>query len=106
MIPTFAASVDADGVVVNLYDSGTAKLTLRSGKPVGLTTETNYPSDGKIVITLDAESSAPVAFKARIPAWCREATVKLNGTVVKADKGNDNPNQAFSSCAELQAFEK
>jgi DUF1680 family protein len=89
LIPTFAASVDADGVVVNLYDSGTANLTMRDGKPVALTTETNYPSDGKIVITVDPESTSPFAFKARIPAWCHEATVKLNGTTVKTVKGKD-----------------
>ena len=89
LIPTFAASVDAEGVVVNLYDAGTAKLTLRDGKPVVLTTETSYPSDGRIVITVDAESSDPFAFKARVPAWCRETTVKLNGTAVKADIGRD-----------------
>ena len=89
LIPTFAASVDADGVVMNLYDAGTAKLTLRDGKTVTLTTETIYPSDGKIVITVEPESSARFTFKVRIPAWCRESTVKLNGKSVKADKGKD-----------------
>ena len=29
LIPTFAASTDAEGVVVNLYDAGTARLALR-----------------------------------------------------------------------------
>jgi len=89
LVPTFAASVDADGVVVNLYDAGTAKLTLRDGKPVVLTTETIYPSDGKIVITVDAKTKTPFAFKARIPAWCRESTVKLNGKPVDAKIGDD-----------------
>jgi DUF1680 family protein len=89
LIPTFAASVDADGVVINLYDAGTAKLTLRDGKPVTLTTETIYPSDGKIVITVDPESAVPFAFKARIPAWCRESSVKVNGKPVNARIGDD-----------------
>ena len=47
LIPTFAVTTDADGVVVNLYDAGTAKLNLRDGTPVTLTTETRYPSDGR-----------------------------------------------------------
>ena len=89
LIPTFAASVDADGVVMNLYDAGTARLTLRDGKPDSLTAETIYPSDGKIVITVDTESAAPFAFKARIPAWCRELTVKVNGKAVQVDTGKD-----------------
>ena len=89
LIPSVAASIDADGVVMNLYDSGTANLTLRDGKPVLLTTETIYPSDGKIVITVDAESAAPFAFKARIPTWCCESTVKVNGKPVKVENGKD-----------------
>jgi hypothetical protein len=89
LIPTFASSVDADGVVVNLYDAGTAKLTLRDGKPVTLTTETIYPSDGKIVITVDTGSAAAFAFKARIPAWCRESTMKVNGKSVDVRTGDD-----------------
>ena len=89
LIPSFATSVDADGVVMNLYDAGTAKLTLRDGKPVVLTTETIYPSDGKIVITIDPESSARFTFKARIPAWCREPTISVNSKSVKAVTGKD-----------------
>ena len=90
LIPTFAASVDADGVVVNLYDAGTATLTLRDDKTtVVLTTETIYPSDGKIFITVDTASVAPFAFKARIPAWCRESSVKVNGQPVDVRTGDD-----------------
>jgi DUF1680 family protein len=89
LIPTFASSVDADGVVVNLYAAGTARLTLRDGKPVTLTTETIYPSDGKIVITVDTGSAAAFAFKARIPAWCSESTVKVNGKTVDVRTSDD-----------------
>ena len=43
----------------------------------------------EIVITVDTESAAPFAFKARVPAWCRETTVKVNGKPVKALRGKD-----------------
>ena len=33
LIPTFAVTTDADGVVVNLYDAGTARLKLRDHTP-------------------------------------------------------------------------
>jgi len=89
LIPTFAQSVDADGVVVNLYAPGTAHLTLRDGTPVVLTTETLYPSDGKIVIKMDTESKKPFALKARMPAWCRKSTLQLNGKPVEAKAGKD-----------------
>ena len=89
LIPTFATSVDADGVVVNLYDAGTAKLKLRNGKEVVLTTETIYPSDGRIKITVDAGSKVQFALKVRIPDWCRESSAKLNGKIVEAKIGAD-----------------
>jgi len=89
LIPSFASSVDADGVVVNLYDAGTANLTLRDGKKVVLSTVTNYPSDGKIVINVDTASPAPFVFKARIPAWCRQSSVLLNGKPVQPKIGAD-----------------
>lgn len=87
LIPTFASSVDADGVVLNLYEAGTARLTLKNGKQVTLTTETKYPADSKIVISVDATSSSPFAFKVRIPAWCNESSIKLNGKKLETKVG-------------------
>ena len=72
LIPTFAVTTDADGVVVNLYDAGTAKLTLRDGTPVTLTTDTHYPGDERIRITVDPAEPKTFAVKVRIPAWCRK----------------------------------
>ena len=89
LVPTFAASVDAEGVVVNLYDVGTAKLKLRNGKAVVLTTETIYPSDGRIRIGVESESAESFALKVRVPAWCRESSMKLNGQPVEAKIGDD-----------------
>jgi DUF1680 family protein len=89
LVPTFAASVDADGVVVNLYDAGSANLKLRNGNAVSLTTETIYPSDRKILITVDPGTSEPFALKARIPGWCNEPSIMVNGQTVEAKFGSD-----------------
>src|SRR5208337_1108592 len=53
LIPTFAWTTDANGVVVNVYDAGTAKLNLRDGTAVRLTTTTRYPGDGHIGLAVD-----------------------------------------------------
>jgi DUF1680 family protein len=84
LIPTFAVSTDADGVVMNLYDAGTAKLSLRDGTAVVLTTETLYPSDGRIQITVNPAHGKTFAIKLRIPAWCRTSSVRVNGQEVKS----------------------
>jgi DUF1680 family protein len=52
LIPTFAVSTDAAGVVVNLYDAGTAKLSLKDNTPVRLVTETRYPAEEQIRMTV------------------------------------------------------
>ena len=89
LIPTFAASTDADGVVVNLYDAGTARLTLRGGTQVLLTTETRYPSDGRIQISVNPTAPKAFAVKLRIPAWCRSASVAVNGSKLVAKPAAD-----------------
>ena len=76
LIPTFALSTDADGVVVNLYDAGTAQLKLRDGTPVTLTTETQYPGDEQIRIAVEPAETKSFALKLRIPAWCQQPRSK------------------------------
>ena len=83
LIPTFATSTDADGVVINLYDAGSTKLNLRDGTPVTLTTITHYPGDEHIGITVDLAETNAFAIKIRIPAWCPSASVRVNGKPVK-----------------------
>lgn len=79
LIPTFAVGTDAKGVVVNLYEAGSARLALRDGSKVGVSTATLYPSDGHIQITLTPETAHKFAVKLRIPAWCRQFTVHVAG---------------------------
>ncbi len=89
LIPTFAMSTDADGAVVNLYESGNAKLTLRDGMAVNLNSETQYPSDGHIRITVNPTAANKFAVKLRIPDWCRETQLDVNGKETATKRGAD-----------------
>jgi DUF1680 family protein len=89
LIPTFAASTDADGVVVNLYEAGTANLTLRDGTAVSLVTETMYPSDGRIQMAVNPAAPKPFAVKLRVPAWCSSTSLQVNGKETDAQPGAD-----------------
>jgi hypothetical protein len=80
LIPGFAVTTDAEGVVANLYDKGTAKLKLRDGAQVSLDMETRYPADGKVVISIGAGTTMSFALKVRVPEWCRESSISVNGT--------------------------
>lgn len=89
LIPTFAVTTDGDGAVVNLYDEGTAKLTLRDKTPVTLVTTTRYPSSGQVQITVNPAVSKEFAVKLRIPAWCRETSLAINEKPLTATAGKD-----------------
>src|SRR5262249_40795308 len=78
LIPTFAVSSDAEGVVLNLYDSGTARVELRDKTRVKLTVDTSYPSNEEIVIGLEPEAEKNFALKLRVPAWCQTASMEIN----------------------------
>jgi DUF1680 family protein len=89
LIPSFAVTTDADGVVVNLYDAGMARLNLRDGTAVTVTTATRYPSDERIQMTVEPAEQKLFALKVRIPAWCGSSSVQVNGTAVTAVNGAD-----------------
>ena len=89
LIPTFAVTTDADGVVVNLFDADTAKLTLRDGTPVTLTIETLYPRDERILMTVNPAGPKTFTIKTRMPAWCSAPSLQANGHPVKVRAGPD-----------------
>jgi DUF1680 family protein len=79
LIPTFAVSTDADGLVVNLYDASSDNLKLRDGAAVTLHTETLYPSDGEVHLNIEPEKEKLFTVRIRIPSWCRNASLQVNG---------------------------
>ena len=89
LIATFALTTDADGVVENLYDAGTARLTLRDGTAVSLATQTQYPFDGDVEIAVMTTAKKPFTIKVRIPGWCQKASFQVNGRNVEAATGAD-----------------
>jgi DUF1680 family protein len=89
LIPTFAATTDADGLVVNLYDAGKAHLRLRSKQEVKLAIETQYPTSEKIVLTVDPSAVGQFALKLRIPDWCKSHSIAVNGKTVEAKTAAD-----------------
>jgi DUF1680 family protein len=89
LIPTFAATTDADGVVVNLYDASTARLGLRSGHTVNLAIETRFPAEERVRIRVQPDAPQSFAVKLRLPGWSRGSTLHLNGQPVEIQTGAD-----------------
>ena len=89
LIPTFAITTDAAGPVVNLYEAGTATLTLRDGTAVGLTTATTFPASDRIRITVQPAAAKTFMLKLRLPEWCHAAAVTVAGKSVPVAPGGD-----------------
>ena len=89
LIPTFAFSTDADGVVINLYEAGTGKLTLRDGTAVSVTTQTDFPSDGRVQIRIHPALKKDFPVRLRLPAWCQKYYAEINGAKVNLKAGKD-----------------
>jgi DUF1680 family protein len=85
-MPNYAARMwmqgQADEVVAAFY--GPSRLTTEiAGTPVTLVEETNYPFSDRI--EFQVRTPRPVAFTltVRIPGWCRNASVLINGRPIK-----------------------
>lgn len=89
LIPTFAVATDAEGVVVNLYDAGRARLNLRDGTTVTLITETLYPAEDQVRMTLQGFAKTEFVLKLRIPVWCKDFSAEVNGERTQLERGGD-----------------
>ena len=77
----YVYSVNDRDVYVHLYVGGALDAEV-DGRPVRLNVETNYPWEGAVAITVDAD--AAFALKLRVPGWCRKWALKVNGEGVDA----------------------
>ncbi|MEY3576778.1 MAG: hypothetical protein RL394_360 [Bacteroidota bacterium] len=68
---------------VNMYSGNTLKTNLENGQAVVLEQRTDYPWAGRVNLKL-LESPADMALNLRIPAWCKQFSILVNGTKIKA----------------------
>ncbi len=74
-------SVSDKALAVHLYGANIAELTVGDSF-VRLKQETRYPWEGDIALTLSLEKASHFTLKLRIPGWCRDASVMVNGKIV------------------------
>lgn len=79
IIPTFALLRSNNGIIINFYENGIIKTQTPSGKDLNITTATCYPVDGYVKFTLETESTDRFSISLRVPSWCNNAKVRING---------------------------
>ena len=68
------------GIAVNLYTASSATLAVPHAGDVTVRQETNYPASGIVLLHIDpAKPGASFPISLRIPRWCRNASLSVNG---------------------------
>ncbi len=83
-LPGYVYSASEQGVYVHLYATNTATIPLPNGETVTLHTQTDYPWDGEIAITVQDAPAQAASLFLRIPAWAKGAEIAVNGQKVGA----------------------
>jgi len=76
------------GIAALVYSPSEVVAKVADGTEVTFKEETNYPFEENIKFTLQTKKAVAFPFHLRIPAWCKEAVVKVNGAVIQEAKGN------------------
>ncbi|WP_111708261.1 beta-L-arabinofuranosidase domain-containing protein [Lutibacter citreus] len=87
MMPVYAGRMwlndtETGGVVAALYGASTISTTINN-KAIQIVEETNYPFSEDIKFTLKLENKVKFPFYLRIPAWCANPKILVNGKQLK-----------------------
>ncbi|HEU5051663.1 MAG TPA: beta-L-arabinofuranosidase domain-containing protein [Hanamia sp.] len=76
-----------NGLAAMLYNTSevTAKVGKRAGNTVSLKQTTNYPFDQNIKIEVKTNKAVDFPLYLRVPGWCKNASVSINGNPVKLE---------------------
>ena len=68
------------GVAAAVYGPTTVHTTLPDGESLSIAETTNYPFDGDVHLVLSPDHPATFPVQLRVPGWCTDATLAVNGT--------------------------
>ncbi|MHB0857377.1 MAG: glycoside hydrolase family 127 protein [Anaerolineae bacterium] len=78
-LPGYMFSSSDEGLWVHLYDACALETTLADGTPLRLDMNTLYPWEGSVRLRLSPATALTFVLRLRIPAWCRDAALAING---------------------------
>jgi DUF1680 family protein len=79
-MPGLIYAHDQRDIFVNLYAASRAAVPLAQGT-VELSMQTRYPWDGSVNMTIEKTPAGAYGLHLRIPAWCQQYTLRVNGDI-------------------------
>ena len=74
-----------NGLAAILYNACKAKVKVGNGTEVTIQEQTNYPFEETIRFTLITPENVTFPLYLRIPSWCKNASITVNGEKLNAD---------------------
>ena len=84
MVPQAQFAKGEDFIALNLFIDGSFETTTPAGAPLVVQTQTQYPKDGAVAITLSMAQSEEFILKIRNPRWSKQTKAKVNGQPIAA----------------------
>jgi len=81
-IPLLIYAAGGDVLYVNQFIESKAEIELDSGNIVTLSQETDFPAGDKIIIRVEPQKEQQFSLNVRLPAWCPEPSLCVNGQEV------------------------
>ena len=75
------------GIAALAYAPNTLTTTVAGGSTVTIQEETGYPFTDQVQFTIGLVKAVAFPLELRIPGWCREASISLNGKPLRKEKG-------------------
>ncbi len=75
------------GVAALVYGPNKLETTLPDGTALTIEEQTQYPFEDKIKFIIQPSKSSEFPIEFRIPVWCKEAVIHLNGKEIQREKG-------------------
>ncbi|HVY72157.1 MAG TPA: beta-L-arabinofuranosidase domain-containing protein, partial [Verrucomicrobiae bacterium] len=84
MLSEWAEMMAADGIIVNYYGPHTFKGQFPNDQEVTIKCDSNYPRDGRVILTVAPKQPREINLRLRVPAWATKSTARVNGHEVPA----------------------
>lgn len=101
LVSKVAAMVSEKGVALNLYIPGSITAKTPSGNALTFKLATEYPADGRVVITVDTEADEEFTLSLRIPEWSAAAQLTVCGEKFMTNVGYTDITRVWKKGDEL-----